>query len=254
MESVLHRGIVPHPSLIAEEAHTFLQVPLRTQCESEKGKPVDHWREAAPYPILRRIESLSPCLRTSDAALESLGESAADSSQSSRTMHSSQPNSPCSLGTFPPQSFFVLPSQKIIEVALSPHQPPNAEDVRRHRLRIKLNVIVYPVPKITSIGKQIVHLIALLRIELERLYGQIDPARLSVMRIEVDHHYDDVGEICGRLAVDNQLIVVDRVKAQTPIAVQSGILMTYVVHARNQASETIGVINIPLPDLVFLRV
>ena len=74
------------------------------------------------------------------------------------------------------------------------------------------------------------------------------------MRIEVDHHYDDVGEICGRLAVNNQLIVVDGVKTQTPIAMQSGVLMTYLVHARNQASETIGAINVPVPDLIFLRV
>src|SRR6266536_4840267 len=123
MEPVLHRGIVPHPSLIAEEGHTFLQARLRTQYQSETNKPVDQVREAAPHPILRRIESLSPCHRTSDAAPGTPGESAADSSQSSPTIPWSQVNSPCPWRSLTPNRVFVLPSQKIIEIELSPQQP-----------------------------------------------------------------------------------------------------------------------------------
>src|SRR6266536_5707523 len=115
MEPVLLRGIVPHPSLIAEEGHTFLQARLRTRYQSETGKPVDQGREAAPHPILGPIESLSPCRRTSDAAPGTPGESAADSSQSPRTIPWSQVNSPCPWRSLFPKRFFVLPSQKIIE-------------------------------------------------------------------------------------------------------------------------------------------
>src|SRR5580700_11628464 len=111
MEQVLHRGIVPHlQQPMLEEAHTLLQARLRTQCESERGKPVDHWRQAAPHPILQRIESLSPCYRTSDAALGSPGESAVDSSQRPPTIHSSRLNSTYFWGPSSPNLFVLLPS------------------------------------------------------------------------------------------------------------------------------------------------
>jgi len=68
------------------------------------------------------------------------------------------------------------------------------------------------------------------RINVPSLQRQLHEAGLSVVRIKIDDHDNQVRPIVRALAVTNQLIVIDRVKFQTPIVLKSRVLSPDAVH------------------------
>ena len=82
--------------------------------------------------------------------------------------------------------------------------------VRGNTRGIEQHEIAPPIPKIARAGQQVVHLIWLTFIDAQPFEIELDPAGLHVMRIEIDDGNDDVGSIGRRLAITDQLIVVDR--------------------------------------------
>src|ERR1700704_2776506 len=88
----------------------------------------------------------------------------------------------------PPPPADVGPSAllEVIEILLRAPPPPHAEEVRRRLLRLELNEVARAAPQEARAGQQIVHLERPARFEAERRQVKLHPARLRVMRIEVD--------------------------------------------------------------------
>src|ERR1700722_2417345 len=80
------------------------------------------------------------------------------------------------------------------------------------------------------------------------------PARLRMMRIDVDDDQDDAGQVRRRLAVKDQILVVRGMKAQAVVVVERGILSTDLVDARDKFAEDVGPLPVPLTYLVLFRV
>src|SRR5438067_6469152 len=120
----------------------------------------------------------------------------------------------------------------------------NTEDVRRQRVRIQLHEIAPAAPGVVARGDEIVQLVARAGRAVE-----IDVARLRVVRIQVDRDQDQVALFLLRVA--QQLLVVGRMKAQAPVALQSWIFLSHFVELRDQPTQAVRPLAVPRLDLVF---
>src|SRR5258707_3190006 len=73
-------------------------------------------------------------------------------------------------------------------------------------------------PNVARIGQQVMHLIGFMVAKLKLFESDRNPTRLRSARVQVDDHQNLVREIFRNFTVGNQLLVVDRVKPQAPIA------------------------------------
>ena len=105
--------------------------------------------------------------------------------------------------------------------------------MRGQTLRVQLDIVARSSPDIFRVGQQIVHLIGLARIEVQRVQRQIDHAGLSALRIQVHDHEDDIQKVVGHFAVSDDLFVVHRMKLQAQSLCNAGfsrrILFTVVI-------------------------
>ena len=72
--------------------------------------------------------------------------------------------------------------------------------------------------------------------------------------IEIDDHDYDIVQIVGVLAEADDLVVVDVVEPEIGVALQRLVLSTYPVHARDETLEAVRAVEIPVANLVFLRI
>src|SRR2546421_3450538 len=123
----------------------------------------------------------------------------------------------------------------------------NTEDVRRQRMGIQLHEIAPAAPGVMARGDEIVQLVA-------RAGGaiEIDEPRLRVVRIEVDRDQDEVAFFLLRIA--QELLVVGRMKAQAPVALQRRIFLSHFVQLRDQPAQAVRPLAVPRLDLVFFRI
>src|SRR6266850_2748341 len=98
----------------------------------------------------------------------------------------------------------------------------NTEDVRRQGVGIQLHEVAPAAPGVVARGDEILE-----RIGRGGRAVEIDPARLLVMRIEVHGDQDEVVALLLRIA--QQLLIVSRVEAQVPVALQRRVLLPHVV-------------------------
>src|SRR5918993_5350838 len=89
-------------------------------------------------------------------------------------------------------STFIV-SHEIIEILFAPDAAADAEDMGGSRVRVKLDVISLAVPEKSGAAHEIMGLIRLARLELQRLDRNLHPAGLRVMRIEVHDDDDHIG-------------------------------------------------------------
>src|SRR6187455_2163609 len=78
----------------------------------------------------------------------------------------------------------ILLLQVILEVAFTPSAAANAEDMRWATAGVQLDVIAIPMPEVTGVGKQVVHLIRPIARQTHLRDGKFDPGRLLVVRIK----------------------------------------------------------------------
>src|SRR2546422_394325 len=123
----------------------------------------------------------------------------------------------------------------------------NTEDVRRQRVGIQLQEIAPPAPGVMIGGDEIVQLVARARRAVE-----IEPAALRVLRIQVDRHQDQVVALLFRVA--QELVVVRRVEAQVPVALQRRVLLPHLIELGNEAAQAVRPLAVPALDLVFLGI
>src|SRR5687767_990351 len=95
----------------------------------------------------------------------------------------------------------VRTSGEVIEASV--RSPVYTEDMRGKLVRVELDVVAPAGPFVLRAAEEVVHLEALAGRDVE---GQLHPAGLGVLRIEVDHHQDDV--LAGLLGVGHQLVIV----------------------------------------------
>src|SRR5580704_14226845 len=112
------------------------------------------------------------------------------------------------------------PSGKIVDTIFSPHPPANTKDVGRQALRIEFDVVARTSPDVAHVSQEIVHLVGLARVKMESIQRQINPRGLSSKWIQIHHDDNDVQQIIGHLAVDDDLAVVREMKAQVPVTLQ----------------------------------
>src|SRR6267142_2291211 len=109
----------------------------------------------------------------------------------------------------------------------------NTEHVRRQGLRVELDEVAPPRPAVVAAAEQVVDDVSAVLSPVE-----IDPARLHVARIEVHRHQDPV--LARLLGIDEQLVVVGRMEAQAPVALQRRVLLPDLVQPRDERSEAVG--------------
>src|SRR4051794_21118579 len=74
------------------------------------------------------------------------------------------------------------------------------------------------------------------------------------MRVKIYYNHYDVRAIPGSFAVADQLFVIGGMKIQRRVALKRDILMTDAIDQRNQLAQAVGPVQIPMPNLVLLRI
>jgi hypothetical protein len=75
-----------------------------------------------------------------------------------------------------------------------------------------------------------------------------------MMRIEIDHHEDDVRVVLGVLAVTDQLVIAHGMKTKVLVALQRQVLASDVVDPCDKLFQAVRPIEIPRFDFVFFRI
>src|SRR5438874_2653101 len=123
----------------------------------------------------------------------------------------------------------------------------NTEDMRRQGMGVELHEVALPGPSVVAGGDEIVQVVACRRSALE-----IYPARLRMSRIEIDDDHDQVVTVF--LGVAKELLIVRRVKAQAPVALQRRIILAHLVQAADQGPQAVRPRALPALDLVLLGI
>jgi len=97
----------------------------------------------------------------------------------------------------------------------------HTEYLRGTNLRIQFYIIPITVPEVTSVGKQVVHLVRTFFLKPPRFNWYIDPSRVFIVGIQVYYHIDYAREVISMLAVANQFLVGGRVELKVIIALES---------------------------------
>src|SRR2546421_1044163 len=145
-------------------------------------------------------------------------------------------------------------SGEVLEIGLAPQAAADAEDMGRRNLRVELDVMMGAGPDVARVAEQIVYLVRLLGVDTGGVGREEDPAPLDRMGIDVDDGQDDVVLRLGPLTVGQQLAVVQRVEAQTPVGLQGGVLAADAVDPGDQVAQAVRLLQVPGADLVFLGV
>src|ERR1700692_4275566 len=141
---------------------------------------------------------------------------------------------------------------EIVEVALAAHMAPNAEDVGGRVTRVEEDVVARSFPQVARAGEQIVSLEGLLCRESHRGQVDIDKSRLRVMRVDDDEH--GLIAVRMRLAVGEQRIVIDGMEFQAAVALQRRVVAADAVHARDEVAQAVRTLQVPVTQLVLLRI
>src|SRR2546429_4735446 len=123
----------------------------------------------------------------------------------------------------------------------------NTEEVRRQRVGVELHEVAPPFPAVVAGGDGIVQLVSVAGRAVE-----IYPPRLRISRVEIQRHQDEV--VPRLLGVADELVIVGRMEAQAPVALQRGILLPHGVQAADERPQAVRPIALPALDLVLLRV
>src|SRR5580704_5303 len=138
-----------------------------------------------------------------------------------------------------------------MNTALDRSTSSHFEDMCRDLGRIQFDVIPAALPSVTRIRQQIVNLERLPGAYSKIFQRNVYPTGLRVFGIQIYNHEDNVRTVRARLAVGDQLIVVEWMKAQTPIALQGKIFAANLVYQRDQLFETVGPVKVPHANLIF---
>jgi hypothetical protein len=132
-----------------------------------------------------------------------------------------------------------IPLQKVVKIVFSADLFPDTEDMSRHHLGVQFNEIAPGMPKVACVAQQVVDLEGLIRVKSQFGERQIHPAGVGVMRIQIHHSQNDIGKIRSVFTIANQLLGINRVKAQATIAVKRGVVEADAINASDDVLETV---------------
>src|SRR5262249_8575118 len=130
---------------------------------------------------------------------------------------------------------------------------------------VQRNVVTRPAPEESRSREQVVYLEAALGGEAQGPQVQLQPPGLGVVRVEIDD--DEHGVTHGRasatatavleaarFAVGDEILIVDVMELQTPVALQGCVFSADAIDACNQLLQTVVPNAVPEPHLVLLRI
>lgn len=129
-----------------------------------------------------------------------------------------------------------------------------AQNVSRHNTRIELDIILMPMPDILVVTELIMQQVRLVRIDLQILKGQSHPARLGMIRIEIDQRNRNIRQIVGHLAVTEDYVVIHLEELQITSLLQGGIFQPASINALDDRSNIARLSQVPLFDFILLAV
>src|SRR6185312_16832379 len=128
--------------------------------------------------------------------------------------------------------------------------------------RVERDVVACTAPEKSRSGQQIVYLeAAAFGGQAEGSEVQLQPARLGMVGVEVDDREHGVphGSACvsaafdlARLAVGDEILIVDVMELQTPVALQGCILTPDAIEQCNQRPQGVGAVAVPAARLILL--
>src|SRR5260370_40686807 len=109
---------------------------------------------------------------------------------------------------------------KLLGEAVNADPAPNAKDVRRLDFGIELLIIAATAPNVTRVAQEIVDLISVALHRTKLIDRNVDIGMLLSMRIEIDHHQNDIVAGGGDFAVKEDCVVVGVVETQVVVKMQ----------------------------------
>ena len=108
---------------------------------------------------------------------------------------------------------------------LAGQPPPDAKDMRRLDLWIQLHVISRPMPEITRIAQEVVHLINIRFHRAKIFQRDVNIRMLDALWIQIHHDQDDVVPRRGHFSVTENGVILSPVEAQVIVEMQRAILL-----------------------------
>jgi hypothetical protein len=123
-----------------------------------------------------------------------------------------------------------------------------------HLVRAQLDIVARAMPQEPSLAQEVVDLESLARRDPERLQIEVGHPGLRVPRVQVHEHQDDARAIPRGAAVGHQGRVRHPVEGQALHLQQGGVLLPDPVHPADERREALDRVEVPVADLVLLRV
>jgi len=124
------------------------------------------------------------------------------------------------------------------------------EYVCRTDARVEFYIISRALPLVGNICQKVVHLIGPVIIKPQFLKGEVYPARLYVLVIQVHNDQYYIGKVIGMFAIGNKLVIIYSVEPEVGIALKSWILPSDPVYPGDKVLQAVTPIDIP--ELYFI--
>src|SRR6185437_13707976 len=140
--------------------------------------------------------------------------------------------------------------QVIVEVALAADAAADAQNMSRGICRVQRHVIASALPQEARPGEQVVGLegrggiAAVARTRRQQAVGR-HPARLGVVRVEIDDDEHTLGAIEAALAVRDEGPIVDVMEAQSGIALQRRVVAADAIDQCDEVAQAVGPSALP---------
>src|SRR6185437_5772537 len=114
---------------------------------------------------------------------------------------------------------------------------------------VQCDVVARPAPEKSGSRQQVVYLERALGRKAERVQVQLQPPRLRMMGVEVDDDEYRVGYAVGyggaltgvgRFAIGDEIVIVDIMDLQTPVALQRCVFAADAIDQCNQPAQGVG--------------
>ena len=143
-------------------------------------------------------------------------------------------------------------SHEIIKILFSFESLSDLENVGRPDLRIELDKISFTLPDVLVVAKKVMNQVGLGRIQSPLIHGNVDPSRLRMKGVEIDHDQDEVRQIGGGLSVKKEGIIIHLINAEIPSGVEGRVLSPDLINFCNKFVEVPRFTPVPVFYLVLL--
>src|ERR1700748_43687 len=109
--------------------------------------------------------------------------------------------------------------------------------MRGNRGWVELHVIPATGPHIAGIAQLIVYLITRILFDLEFIKGQSHEPCLGAERVQVNDDDNQIHTVGGAFTVTDNLLIIDRMEVERPVALKRYIVAAHAVDRRDEAAQ-----------------